>query len=102
MTITISLQPETEEKLRQCAAQSGETVEGFIQRLVERVARHVNGVPPAERASLQGTLPSDEALAPFRREVAESGMTDEELRDFFEEVREEVYREKHGRPSKAS
>jgi hypothetical protein len=29
-------------------------------------------------------------------------MTDDELGDFFEEVREEVWQEKHGRPSKAS
>jgi len=42
------------------------------------------------------------ALAPFRRQVEESGMTDDELGDFFEEVREEVWQEKHGRPNKTS
>jgi hypothetical protein len=44
----------------------------------------------------------DQALAPFRRQVEESGMTDDELGDFFEDVREEVWQEKHGRPSKTS
>jgi len=29
-------------------------------------------------------------------------MTDDELGDFFEEVREEVWQEKHGRPNKTS
>jgi hypothetical protein len=48
--------------------------------------------PPSEKR------PSDEALAPFRRQVAQSGMSDDELRAFFEELREEVYREKHGDP----
>jgi hypothetical protein len=46
-------------------------------------------------------LPSDDALAPFRKEVADSGMTDDELLNFFEGVREEVYQQKHGRPGKA-
>ena len=44
----------------------------------------------------------DQALAPFRREVEASGLTDDELRDFFDEVREEVWQEKHGGPSKTS
>ena len=39
---------------------------------------------------------SDEALALFRRQVEESGMTDEELERFFEEVRDEIWREKKG------
>jgi hypothetical protein len=103
MTITIRLSPETEVKLRQCAAQTDQTVEQFVERLVERVVHRVNGGQPSDTATaVHGTLPSDEALAPFRRDVAESGMTDEELLEFFEEMREEVYREKQGRLSKTS
>jgi hypothetical protein len=101
MTITISLSPETEVKLRRCAAQTDQTVEQFVQRLLERVVRGVNGKSDTA-TPICDTLPSDEALAPFRRDVVESGMTDEELLDFFEEMREEVYREKHGRLSKTS
>ena len=33
----------------------------------------------------------DEALAPFRRQVEESGLSDADLGAFFEEVREEVW-----------
>jgi hypothetical protein len=39
----------------------------------------------------------DAILAPFRKEVEESGMTDEELRDFFSEVRDEVRAEKRAK-----
>jgi hypothetical protein len=44
----------------------------------------------------------DHALAPFRRQLEESGISDDELGAFFEEVREEVWQEKHGGPSKTS
>ncbi len=36
----------------------------------------------------------DEALAPFRRQVETSGLTDAQLEAFFEELREEVWQEK--------
>lgn len=100
MPIPITLRPETEKELRKRAAESGLSLNQYLEQLIEGVLSGANGSqapapPPAK-------LPSDEALAPFRREVAESGMSDDELRAFFEELREEVYREKHGRPSKTS
>ncbi|HKI35577.1 MAG TPA: hypothetical protein VKA46_27215 [Gemmataceae bacterium] len=82
MTITVSVSPEIERKLSDRAAQSGRDVESLAREFIEQ---GVNGEP---------TL--DEILAPFRRQVAESGMSDEELTALFEEAREEVYREKHG------
>lgn len=51
---------------------------------------------------IQGTAAVDQALAPFRRQVEANGMTDDELGDFFDGVREEVWREKRGRPSQTS
>jgi len=36
----------------------------------------------------------DEILGPFRKQVAESGITDDELDTFFEEPRDEVWRER--------
>lgn len=102
MTITISLLPETEAKLRQFAARTGQSVEGFVEQLVERIVGGVNGEQTVgTAAALPASLPSDEALASFRQEVAQSGITDPELLAFFEEVREEVYHEKHGRPGQA-
>jgi hypothetical protein len=42
----------------------------------------------------------DAILAPVHRNFEESGMTDEDLAALVEEVREDIWREQHGRPSK--
>lgn len=82
MTVTIHLGPEEERKLLERAARGGQDVTEYVRRLIARDLQDV-----------------DEALAPFRLQVAESGMSDEDLGAFFEEVRDEVWREKHGRAS---
>jgi hypothetical protein len=82
MTITIDLSPETERKLRERAAELGQDVTTVAETLIELGVK--------ERPTL------DEFLAPFRKQVRESGMTDDELATFFEEMREEVWREQHG------
>jgi len=102
MTITITVPPETEAKLRQRAAERGQTVDGYVRQLVERDVLVGDRRPSAEGSAVAPPLPSDAALAPFRADVARTGMTDDELRKYFEDVREEVYQEKHGRPGKAS
>jgi hypothetical protein len=43
----------------------------------------------------------DVILAPVRRSFEKSGMTDEDLAALVEEVQEDIWREQHGRPSKA-
>ena len=101
MNITITLPAATEEKLRQRAAESGQTLDSYLRQLVEREVHAVNGGRPAASPA-PARLPSDDALAPFRQEVADSGMTDEDLFEFFEGVREEIHREKQDRPNKAS
>lgn len=69
------------------------------RRLAERAARA--GVDPSEYAEmiiireLDRKAAADRALAPFRAQVEASGMTDDELDAFFEDVRDEVWREKH-------
>jgi hypothetical protein len=85
MTITLELAPEEESKLLERAAQSGQDVTAYVHRLIARDIQDV-----------------DEALAPFRRQVEQSGMSDLDLGAFFNEVREEVWRDKHGKPSNAS
>jgi predicted nucleic acid-binding protein/ribosomal protein S21 len=80
MTITVTLSSEQEGRLAEHAAQVGQDLVGYVHRLLER--------------DIEGPAAMDEALAPFRRQVEESGMSDEELRRFFEEVREEVRQEK--------
>jgi hypothetical protein len=85
MTITIDLGPEEERKLFERASRRGQDVTAYIHGLI---ARDIQGV--------------DAALASFCRQIEESGMSDSELADFFEEIREEVWQEKYGKPNKAS
>jgi hypothetical protein len=44
----------------------------------------------------------DTILASVRRDFEESGMTDDDLAAVVEEVREDIWREKPGRTSRAS
>ena len=82
MSITISLSPEEEKRLRERADRAGQDVADYVRQLIHH---ELHGV--------------SEALTPFRREVDESGMTDAELRGFFEDVREEIWQEKQGNTS---
>ncbi len=82
MTLTINLSAEMERMLQARASASGQKVTEFVAQTLEE--------------KLRGQPTTDELLAPFRKQVEDSGMTDEQLGGFFEEVREEVWREKHG------
>jgi predicted transcriptional regulator len=79
MTITIVLPPDTERRLVERAERSGQNVETLARQLIER------GV------TTEQTL--DEILAPFRRQVDESGMSDEDLAALFEEARTDAHLE---------
>ena len=76
MDITISIRPEIQEKLQQRAADSGQDVEAYVERLIEKA---LSG-PPSIR----------ELLAPVRKQFTESGMTEDELDTLIEEAREEA------------
>ena len=80
MTITVDLSATTERKLRERAAQVGQDVTALARELIER--------------GVESKVSLDEILAPFRRQVAESGMTDDELAALFEEARNEAWRTK--------
>jgi predicted DNA-binding protein len=86
MTITIDLSPEQERRLAALAARAGQDVTGYVHYLIDR---------DIDVESL------DAILAPVRREFDQSGMTDDDVAALVEEVREDIWREKHGRPSKA-
>lgn len=85
MTITIRLRPEQERRLAERAEQSGEDAASYVHRLIDRE------IDP-------DCL--DPILAPVRRNFEESGMTDDDLAALVEEVREDIWREGHGSPSK--
>ena len=87
MNITISLSPDQERRLTERAAQSGKDPVDYVRDLIDR---DIHGP----------TL--DEVLAPFRRQVEASGMPDDELGAFFEQVREEVWQEKQAKASRSS
>jgi putative addiction module component (TIGR02574 family) len=80
MSITIRLSADEEKRLAERADRSGRDLTGYVHLLIERDIESPSG--------------ADEALAPFRRQVEESGLSDDDLGDFFEEVRDEVWGEK--------
>jgi hypothetical protein len=88
MTMLIDLPPELEKKLREHAAQRGQDVNSFVLQAVE------------EKIAKPATF--EEICVPFVQAVEASGMTDEELEKFFEEARDEVWREKHAQQGKGS
>lgn len=83
MTVTIELPSDLEEALRLQAAQSGQDLGSLVLQAVrEKIAR---------------SRTFEEVCAPFARAVEASGMTDEALDAFFEEARENAWREKGSR-----
>jgi plasmid stability protein len=69
MSITLTLPPETERELRERAAASGRTVEGFIRDLVEREV-----VGPSGEHTAPGRRDSQsDALKEWYRELQELG-----------------------------
>ena len=83
MTINISLTPEAETKLRQRAAILGKDLVTVASDILEQAI----------------TRPSvDELLAPARKQVAESGMSDQQLDGSFRERLTEVRDDKTAKP----
>lgn len=87
MTISIALSPQTEAILRVQAQAAGEDISSFAARVLDEAL---------------ATRNVDELLAPFRRQVTDSGMTDEALDEFYEGLRNNVWQEpqpKRARPA---
>jgi len=91
MTITITLPTDTEAKLRKRAAESGVAADALARDLIEQA---LNGDASDKTGSGQKRKTLSQILAPFRKEVDESGMTDEQLKDLFTQTRDEVRSEK--------
>lgn len=75
---------ETLRTLNEKAREAGKTVEDFARTLIEQA------LAPRE-------LTFDEILAPIRKQVEESGITDDELDELFMEARRDFYREQKER-----
>jgi hypothetical protein len=77
--ITLRLSERASARLAEQAASSGQDISEIASDLIE----HAIATPSV-----------DEVLAPFRKQVAESGMSDEELDDFFRSELQAYRREK--------
>jgi hypothetical protein len=82
MTVTISISEDVAMKLEQRAAGLGQTVPAYASPIVTETV----------------TKPTvDEVLGPFRKQVADSGMSDEELDEFLRGELEVHRREKRAK-----
>lgn len=87
MSISIPLSPEAEAMLRERARAAGEDITSYAARVFYDAL---------------STPSVDELLAPFRKQVEESGISDDELDDFYDGLRGKVWEEnrtKRTRPS---
>jgi hypothetical protein len=85
-SITVTLPPETERKLREKAGAAGVTLEVYLRQLAEKDAGNGTPSPP--------TPTFDEMTGPLAEAVEAAGMSEQELGDFFTEAVKEVRAEK--------
>jgi hypothetical protein len=91
MTIRIDLPPDVEASVKTQAAKEGLPLEEYVTSLVEE------GTKRRDRIDLLVEKSFDEIFAPLRRNVEESGMSDEELDDLFTTARKEASRARRER-----
>jgi len=89
MTLEVDITDEAKTKLDEAAKMRGFELPQFVSHLLERYATRLH-------RSFDGQT-IDQVLTPFRKQVEESGMTDEEFDAFFEEMRDEVWVEQQNR-----
>jgi hypothetical protein len=86
MTITIDLPPDVEESVKTQAVKEGLPLEDYVTALVQE------GTKRRDRMALLAEKPFDEILAPFRRNVEGSGVSDNELDGIFTDARKAASR----------
>ncbi len=91
MTITIDLPSEVETKVKSQASNDGLKVEDYVKTLIKEASDR------RERMESNSEKSFGEILAPMQKGFQESGMSEDEILEFFEEVREEVWQEKQNR-----
>ncbi|HEY3135316.1 MAG TPA: hypothetical protein VGL29_04635 [Blastocatellia bacterium] len=80
MDVTISIPPEMQDKLEQRAIESGQDVTEYIEKLIEK--------------DLTGLVSLRDLYAPVRRQIQQSGISEDELDALIEKAREEAYQER--------
>jgi uncharacterized protein (UPF0332 family) len=79
MSVVLELEPEVEETLKKRAAARGSDFEVYLQCLLKEQAN---------------SRSYEEVMAPVWNEFEQSGMSEDELDDFMNEIREEVWQGK--------
>jgi len=87
MSISIPLSADTEAKLRERAQAAGEDITSYAARVFHDAI---------------STPSVDELLAPFRKQVEESGMNDQQLDSFYDGLRGKVWEEQHSKRNKSA
>jgi predicted DNA-binding protein len=82
MDLVITLPADLEKKLRQHAADLGKDASTFAREALEEKLREPRTI--------------DEILAPFRKQVVQRGMSDQEMDEFYEGLRDEAWQERQG------
>jgi hypothetical protein len=88
MTVTFELEPEVELTATEQAEEQGLPLEKYVEIVVKE------GVNQRQRVKQLAQKSFREILAPIQKGFQESGMSEDEILEFFEEVREEVWQEK--------
>ena len=89
MTITIDLPIEVETKIKSQAVKQGLGVDDYVRSIVKDTADRRANIEAAAGKSF------DEILAPIRKGFAESGMSEDEILEFFEAERDLLWKERH-------
>lgn len=86
MNISLELTKETADKVTRAAADAGKDVPSFLGDFVEQSF--------TQRMSRRSVA---EILAPFRAQVDQSGLTDDDLDGIFTEAREKAFANRRGK-----
>ncbi len=81
MTVVLELKPETEKAIQKKAKAKGFEVNTYLEKLIEKDIESESEMTFAE------------ILAPIHKEFEESGMSEDEILEMFEQAREEVWQE---------
>lgn len=81
MSVVLELNPDVEEALKRKATAQGSALNEYVAGVLKK---HIDLGP---------TL--DEILAPVRKNFADSGMTEEELDEFMQGVRQKAFEERY-------
>jgi hypothetical protein len=87
VSVIIHLRPEMERRLAERAARAGLTLEEYLRELVERAGAEGDAAAPS----------FEEMTQPLARAVEATGITEDELGGFFEDVLKEVREERRAK-----